>query len=261
MDQIRMPGPDTTGLVYNIQRYNLHDGPGIRTIIFLKGCPLHCPWCANPESQSCLPESMDGETVGYEISAGEAVDRASRDLPFFRRSAGGITISGGEVTAQPDFALAIELEAKRRGIHVTLETACCTDYEIFRRVAAPADVILADIKQMDDARHLAVLGMSNQVILDNIRRSASEKKQIIIRVPVIPGFNSDQKNLRETAAFCKTAGIGEINLLPYHEMGVGKYKKLGRPYTLQAIHPPAKAVLLEQAGKLEQEFGIVIKVL
>lgn len=253
--------PDTKGLIYNIQRYNLHDGPGIRTILFLKGCPLRCLWCANPESQNPFPEQMGDSTVGYELTAREAVDQAARDMAFFKRSGGGLTISGGEATAQPDFTQAVAEEAKARGLHVTIETACAADWNTFQRVTFHADLILADIKLMDGKRHRQAVGSSNRVILENIRCLAAAGKPVIVRVPVIPGYNSDEKNLRETAIFCKESGIREIHWLPYHELGVNKYQKLNRQYQLSHIRPPAKQVLIALAGKLEQELGIEIRVL
>ena len=261
MRENQLPPSEIRGWVYNIQRYNLHDGPGIRTIIFLKGCPLRCPWCANPESQSFEPEMMGDEMIGYEITAKEAVDRAARDIAFFKRSGGGITLSGGEVVAQPDFSQAIVAEAKRRGIHITLETACCTSWETFIRVAENADVVLADIKTMDEQHHLKMVGISNFQILDNIKRYSALGKEIIVRIPVIPGFNDGPKNLWQTAAFCKVAGIREINLLPYHEMGVNKYKKLKKNYQLSGTRPPSKERLEGVASQLGQEFGIDVKVL
>lgn len=250
-----------TGMIYNIQRYNIHDGDGIRTMIFLKGCPLRCPWCSNPESQSFAPQMLGDEMIGYEISAGEAAEIAARDRMFFRRSGGGVTLSGGEIMAQPHFAAELVERLKEMKINVTLETSCFALWEVFWQVAEKADTILADIKTMDSDLHLSVIGQPNEQILENIRRAAEYGKHIIVRVPVIPGFNNDEESLGAIAAFAAGLGIDEVHLLPYHELGKNKYAKLGSLYLMEGVRPPAKEDLAGLAEKLSSDCGIRVRVI
>lgn len=248
-------------MIYNIQRYNIHDGDGIRTMIFLKGCPLRCPWCSNPESQSFAPQMLGDELIGYEISAGEAAEIAARDRMFFRRSGGGVTLSGGEIMAQPHFAAELVERLKEMKINVTLETSCFALWEVFWQVAEKADTILADIKTMDSDLHLSVTGQPNEQILENIRRAASFGKHIIVRVPVIPKFNDGIESLSAIADFAADSGIGEVHLLPYHELGKNKYAKLGRPYLMEGIRPPSREELTCLAEKLSGAYGICVRVI
>ena len=230
-------------------------------MVFFKGCPLRCPWCSNPESQSFAPEMMGGELIGREITAEEAAAKAVRDRAFFARSGGGVTLSGGEVTAQPEFCAELVRLLKAKNVNVTLETSCYARWENFWLCAQNADVILADVKTMDPAKHRKVIGKSNAPILFNVRHAAMLGKSIIVRVPVIPAFNDDDASLEAIAAFTAAAGIGEMHLLPYHELGKGKYDKLGRPYTLGSLRPPAKETLQRTAEALSKKHGICVRVI
>lgn len=248
------------GIVYNIQRFNLHDGPGIRTIVFLKGCPLSCLWCSNPESQSFEPEQMGDEVVGSVMTVDEVIEIAMRDRPFFRRSGGGITLSGGEPTAQPEFALAVLKAAKAAGLHTAIETTCYAPEEDFARIIAETDYILADIKSMDSARHKRLTGVPNELILKNLSAAAKSGRQLVVRVPVMPGLNSSWENLCATAEFCRAHSIPRIELLPYHKLGVGKYEKLNRPYKLPNLKPPDKESLRKVARQLTEKSGVTVVV-
>lgn len=249
------------GMIYNIQRYSLHDGPGIRTIIFLKGCPLECKWCANPESQSFDKEKMGDEIFGYEIDVENVVKKALRDMPFFKRSGGGITISGGEPLAQPEFTKNIIRRCKELGIHVAMETSSFTQFEIYKDVVENLDLLFTDIKHMDSDIHKKYTGVGNEQILYNIKNISKINKDVIIRVPVIPTVNDSIENLNKTIQFAHEAQINEINLLPYHEFGVSKYCKLGRTYELNNIKSLSKDKLRQLVKTIDNKFGINIKVI
>ena len=263
------------GIVFDIQRYSVHDGPGLRTNVFLKGCPLRCGWCANPESQNLQPELMLaahncmtcgqfatpcpvcweragsanlrieelGERpfvcptgaihwVGARRSAGDVMAEVRRDAPFYARR-GGLTLTGGEATMQPAFAEALLRLAQAEGIHTALETSGHTHWSVFERLLPHLDLLLYDIKHVDSEIHRRCTGLGNELILDNLRRIADlPAPELIVRVPVIPGFNADPASLRAIAACVLSLGerVSEINLLPYHTLGKAKYQALGRNY-------------------------------
>lgn len=252
---------EVKGTIFNIQRYSLDDGPGIRTLVFLKGCLLQCLWCANPESQHTEIELMDGNTVGKVVTAGDVLDVVSRDKVFYQRSGGGMTLSGGDPVIQPEFSAALVAEAKKRDIHVTVETAGYQQWELLWKVIENVDLILLDIKIMDSKLHEKYTGVSNDLILDNARKITNMNKQVIARIPIIPGYNDDRNNLTETAMFCKNNGMKAIHLLPYHRLGASKYEKLGREYELEDVLPPLRKGLQLIASKLEDKFEIPVVVI
>ncbi len=254
------PTSKVQGLIYNIQRYSLHDGPGIRTIIFLKGCPLRCKWCSNPESQKMEIETMKSKEIGRIATVGEILDIASRDKVFYEGSNGGITLSGGEALMQPDFAQALVCEAKKRNIHVAIETTAFQRWNVLWKVIEKVDLILLDIKVMDSKLHKQFVGVSNELIIQNARKMAKMNKNIIVRIPIIPGHNDDWNNLANTSKFCKNVGIKKIEFLPYHPLGEGKYEKLNRKYELKGLKPPSKERLRDIALKLQKEFGVDVLV-
>jgi len=263
------------GVIFDIQRYSVHDGPGLRTNIFLKGCPLRCAWCANPESQNLQPELMlaahncmtcgQFETpcpvcwaragsanirieelgarppvcptgaihwVGERRTAGDVMAEVRRDAPFYDRN-GGLTLTGGEATMQPAFAEALLRLAQAEGIHTALETAGHTQWAVFAQLLPHLDLLLYDVKHADSEVHRLHTGLDNTLILDNLQRIASlPAPKVIVRVPVIPGFNADATSLAAIAAFVLSLGqrVSEINLLPYHTLGKAKYRALGRNY-------------------------------
>jgi len=279
--------------ITNIQRYSLHDGPGLRTIIFLKGCPLSCRWCSNPETQGYKPEllyspaqciacgscieaceygaftgkndkiSLDkticincGECaevcptgaasmVGREISVLEAADTLEADAVFFRRSGGGVTISGGEPSQHPAFTNDLILELKRRGIHSAVETCGYAPWESFRETIQNSDLVLFDLKIADPEKHKKGTGTDNELIFSNAER-ISTQLNIIFRIPVIPGYTTERSNLEEIADFIVSLGrkkenndIPELHLLPYHSFGSAKYRSIGKLYELNETLPPS----------------------
>lgn len=264
------------GIVIDIQRYSVHDGPGLRTNVFLKGCPLRCAWCANPESQNLQPElalsahncmacdyfatpctlcwEQAGSAhvrikklserprvcptgaihwIGEQRTAGAVIAEVRRDTPFYAHN-GGLTLTGGEATMQPAFAEALLRLAQAEGIHTALETAGHTQWSVFERLLPHLDLLLYDVKHIDSETHRRYTGLDNALILDNLRRIADlPAPKVIVRVPVIPGFNADTASLSAIVAFVLSLGqrVSEINLLPYHTLGRAKYRALGRDYS------------------------------
>jgi len=274
------------GYIFNIQHYSLHDGPGIRTMIFLKGCPLQCKWCSNPESQKSYPElgynikkciglkecggcirvcphdaiqARDDQKIrivrekcqqcflcvaecpgkalhifGMLRSVDEILKIVEADEAFYSRSGGGITISGGEPFMQADFTIALLREAKRRRINTAIETSGYTDWAIVEKACAYLDTILFDIKSMDDHKHIAFTHVSNEIILNNFTMLCDRFPEIsiIVRTPVIPGFNDSQEAIAAIAKYVQDKPNVRYEKLPYHRLGQPKYEYLGRKYSL-----------------------------
>lgn len=236
----------TTGRIFNIQRFSIHDGPGIRTIVFLKGCPLRCRWCCNPESQEWDHQTIVtagvSKPVGQDVTVGEILDELTRDRVYYNRSGGGgTTLSGGECLWQPDFSAALLQAVKERGISTAIETTGFAKIDVIRRLLPYVDTVLMDIKHTDPQKHKEFTTQDNHLILENARIIAKEAKNLIIRTPVIPTFNDSEAEIRSIAEFAKSLeGVTEMHLLPYHRIGSDKYAGLGRVYTMAHISPPPK---------------------
>ena len=237
---------ETKGRIFNIQRFSIHDGPGVRTIVFLKGCPLRCRWCCNPESQEWHFENMvqSGVTklVGRDVTVREVLEEISRDRVYYRRSGfGGMTLSGGECLWQPDFSEALLKAAKEMGISTAIETTGYADMDVIRRLLPYVDTVLMDIKHTDGEKHKEFTTRDNAKILENARHIAREANCLIVRTPVIPTFNDTENEIGSIAEFAKSLGtVKEMHLLPYHRIGSDKYAGLGRTYTMAHIEPPTK---------------------
>lgn len=248
---------DTKGRIFDIQRYSIHDGPGIRTIVFLKGCVLRCRWCCNPESQEYAIQTMlvpdgsgvkeaDGQlrrkqkTIGEDVTVEEVMETVEQDRAYYRRSGGGLTLSGGESLCQPEFAAALLRVAKERGINTAMESMGCAKYEVIEKVLPWLDYYLMDIKHMNPAKHKEFTGRSNELMIENARKiAASGQTKLSIRVPVIPTFNDTPEEIRDIAQFAGSLpGVERIHLLPYHRLGQDKYDGLGREYMMPDILPP-----------------------
>ena len=238
---------DIKGRIFNIQRFSIHDGPGVRTIIFLKGCPLRCRWCCNHESQEWKTETIVtagvAKTVGQEVTVGEIMEEIQRDRVYYNRSGGGgITLSGGECLWQPRFSLALLQAAKELGISTAIETTGYADMEVIRSMLPYIDTVLMDIKHTDGAKHKAYTTKDNALILENARHIAKEARELIVRTPVIPTFNDTPEEIRSIAEFAVSLGtVKQMHLLPYHRIGSDKYAGLGREYTMAHIKVPEKA--------------------
>jgi len=233
-----------TGRIFDIQRYSIHDGVGIRTIVFFKGCGLRCRWCCNPESQRREIEQMDGRAVGRDVGVGGVMAAVERDRAYYRRSGGGLTLSGGEVLLQADFAAALLRAAQEAGIHTAIETAGMADYSEIVKIMAFVNEFLFDIKHTNTAKHKEFTGRPNDIALANVRQLAEAGAKIIIRVPVIPGFNDTPNEITDIARFAAALpGVNEIHLLPYHRYGEGKYAALNRDYPMQNAASPNNATM------------------
>lgn len=274
-----MPAESPTGLVFDVQRYCVYDGPGIRTGVFLKGCPMRCFWCHNPESQEKVPEirflesrcdgcgecvkvcdpkavrlagktlqwdqaACDGcgrcvdacaegafQRVGEKVSVEQIVERVIADREFFVESDGGVTVSGGEPTAQPEFLLALLAALRAQGIRTAVETAGVFPRDLLRPLAEVTDLFLFDIKHVDDEKHRAGTGTGNRAILENfaalVRMVGTDR--LVPRIPLIPGFNTGEQEIESIAMFLTSTGYrGAAHLMPYHAWAKSKYESLGR---------------------------------
>ncbi len=276
------------GKIFNIQKYSIHDGPGIRNTVFMMGCPLSCWWCHNPESQSlrerlmifpnrcigcmacidacshgaireadgmvitdrnkckncgdcthvCYPgaREMSGETKTVEEVVGEVL----KDRDFFEQSGGGVTFSGGEPLMQTDFLIALLQEMKKHEIHTTVDTSGFVSKKAIEKVSKYTDLFLFDLKHMDSVEHEKYTGVTNNIILDNLKFLHDIGKEIIIRIPIIPGVNNSEEDLKSFRDFIRTLpNIKEVNLLPYHKIGEEKYRRLGMDYKMSDVEEPS----------------------
>ncbi|HDK27324.1 MAG TPA: glycyl-radical enzyme activating protein [Candidatus Atribacteria bacterium] len=279
------------GSIFKIERYRLDDGPGIRTTVFLKGCPLRCYWCSNPESQNIYPEIMYNKSlcikecnecikaclssalkkdeegkvridrqlckrcnkcadvcctkalinVGKNITAEEVLREIKKDIPFYKATGGGVTISGGEPLFQLEFTQEILKGCKEKwGLHTVLDTS---GYGNLGEILNYTDLVLYDIKLIDSVTHKEYTGKSNEIILKNLEEISKKSIPMIVRIPVIPGINDSEKNIVEVVEILKGLQFMHVELLPYHRLGVNKYKMLGREYKLKSTKQPTKTSL------------------
>ncbi len=234
---------NTKGRIFNIQRFSIHDGPGIRTIVFFKGCFMRCAWCCNPESQAYeiqrMMENGKEKTVGQDVTVEEILPELLADKAFYRRSGGGITLSGGEILGQPDFARDLLRACKDYGLHTAVESTANAPFQDIQKILPYLDLFLMDIKHMDSAKHKEYTGASNSLILENAKKLAKSGVELIIRTPVVPTFNDTAEDIRAISKFAASLpGVKEHHLLPYHRLGSDKYDGLGRQYSLKEILPP-----------------------
>lgn len=235
----------TKGRIFDIQRFSIHDGNGIRTIVFLKGCVLRCRWCCNPESQEYAIETMkvagEDKIIGRDVTVAEVMETVEKDRAFYYRSGGGLTLSGGESLCQPEFARDLLRAAKETGIPTAMESMGCAGYEAIESILPYLDQYLLDIKHMNPEKHKEYTGRSNELMLENAKKiAASGQTQLSIRVPVIPGFNDTKEEIRAIARFAAELGdVYKIHLLPYHRLGQDKYEGLGREYAMKGVLPPS----------------------
>jgi pyruvate formate lyase activating enzyme len=302
---------EPTGLVTDFQRFSINDGPGIRTIVFLKGCPLHCVWCSNPETVFARPEimmiphncigcgrcvevcpekcirSVEGmvhaidrdrcllpdcgkcqqacyanaiNISGRYLTVSEVMEVLERDREFYERTGGGVTFSGGEPFAQPGFLRELARAAKARNLHTAVETCGFVTWETVRSVLDFMDLVLYDIKHMDPESHIQGTGVTNELILENLKRINTAGKSIRVRLPLVPGFNDSEENIRATAAFIAgLSNLEALDILPYHRMGEPKWGQLDRSYALHGVGPHTKEQL-EKLLAIAREYGIEVTI-
>ena len=246
----------TEGRVLRIAKGSIHDGDGLRTVVFLKGCPLRCIWCASPESQ----EVEYSHGYGQNMTAEEVFGEISKEEIFYFHSGGGVTISGGEPLMQPDFSLALIRQCKKVGINTAIETSAYGDYSAVEKLLPQLDVIYVDLKLMDEQLHIKQTGVSNKTVLENLRRLAAGEFQgkLRVRIPLVPSINMDNDNMedgqiRAAAEFCQSlAKLDFVEFLPYHRLGVDTYRKLGREFLMGDIMPPGKEAV-ERAKRAFRE--------
>jgi len=298
----------TKGIVFDIKKFSIHDGPGIRTTVFFKGCPLSCWWCHNPESQVLEPElvfwesrcircgtclevceqgaiswhgdvvSTDGqkctlcgdcaelcyaearEIAGREMTVAQVMEEIERDIPFYDESGGGVTFSGGEPLLQQDFLLALLRACKEKEIHTALDTCGFAPWETLDSMREYVDLFLYDLKLMDDAKHRKFTGVSNEFILGNLQALSQRRHNIFLRVPLIPGINDDDENIRQIGAFAAALPhLNRVDILPYHHAAVEKYKRLNKVYELPETRPPSDKRMAEIVQIL-RGFGLEVKI-
>lgn len=252
------------GRIFDIQKFSVHDGPGIRTIVFLKGCALRCRWCCNPESQSFDIQTMHiggkEKIVGRDVTVGEVMEEVLKDSVYFRRSGGGLTLSGGEALLQPDFAAALLESAHENGLNTAIESTGFADYGAIEKILPHLDLYLMDIKHMNSEKHKAFTTQPNERILENAKKIAKNANKLIIRVPVIPGFNDTEAEIGDIADFAASLdNVREIHLLPYHRLGADKYDNLGREYTLKDILPPSEEKM-EILKRTAEKRGLICQI-
>lgn len=238
--------------LFNIQKFCLHDGPGIRTTVFFKGCNLRCAWCANPESQAMAPEEMGGKPVGRAYTLEEVLEETCKDKPFYDQSGGGVTLSGGEPLMQADFACALCDALHAQGVSVGIETAALADTGAFERVLGKLDFAQIDLKHWDEEKHRLGTGVGNAQILNNLRLALASSLPVIVRIPVIPGFNDSPADARAFGDLLAGLGAREVQLMPFHQLGELKYSDLGRPYAYGGVPQLHEEGLSAFAGALTE---------
>lgn len=240
------------GILFDIKRFAVHDGPGIRTTVFLKGCPLKCLWCHNPESiapqpctverVSCIGEQTfrNNEVVGEQKSVEEVMAILEKEWIFMDESGGGVTFSGGEPLFQHEFLAELLTACKKRGIHTAVDTCGFASPEVLLKIAPLTDLFLYDLKMIDSERHQFFTGVPNRVILDNLKELVNRKSKVRIRIPVIPEVNDTEDNISETIALLKSLNgtIEGVDLLPFHATAIGKYKRFEINYNMNKTRKP-----------------------
>lgn len=258
---------EETGRIFDIQKYSIHDGPGIRTIVFLKGCPLRCRWCCNPESQSSAIQTMQlpgrkPQTVGRDVTVREVMKEVEKDRVYYRRSGGGLTLSGGECLLQPEFSAALLRAARETGINTAIESTGFAPYEKIEKLLPYLDYYLMDIKHINSEKHKQYTGQPNERILENAYRIASSgRTELIIRVPVVEPFNGSVEEISAIAAFAaRLPGVRAMHLLPYHRLGQDKYEGLGRTYLLPDLLPPTREKMQQLLKVAREASGLDVRI-
>ena len=228
------------GTLFNVWKFATKDGPGIRTVVALKGCPLRCVWCHSPESWSyAIEKYSNGETVGWKTPPEKIVEDVLRDKPFYDSSGGGLTLSGGEALAQPDFCREILRLSKAAGLHTAIETSGYAPLKVVESMEPFVDLWLYDIKLLDPATCLKYTGRPLAPVVDNIRHLSAAKRRIVMRCPMIPGINDDVAELKARGALAdELDAVQAIDVLPYVPYGIDKAQRLGLKVYEAPLPPP-----------------------
>ena len=290
--------PPKKAVVLRVEKTSIHDGAGLRTVVFLKGCPLNCRWCSTPEGQSgaielglsrhrcddcgicvdvcpegCFSTDIDGscrldphkctyclacveacphsavQVYGQEMTDRQVIELISRDEIFYFHSGGGVTISGGECLTQAEFVQSVLKECRTRGINTAMETSLFAPWQAVALVLPHLDALYVDIKHSDSRTHREITGCGNERIWDNLVHidELDQHIPVVIRIPLIPGINDSDANLRNTLERVSSLKkVRSIELLPYHRLGVATYADLGREYALKDLQPPSPDYLSER---------------
>jgi len=253
----------TKGMVLRIERSSIHDGDGMRTVVFLKGCPLRCQWCSTPESQAFQVETtVDGsQSYGKEMTVADVMKEVRKDTAFYFISGGGMTLSGGELLAQPDFSFALLKAATMEGISTAVETSFFGKEETIAAMVPYVDTFYVDLKAVTPSLHKTYCGADNRLILHNIKFLDSQKGafRLILRTPLIPGVNDSEEELHKIGTFCQSLNrLVHLQLLPYHALGSVTYKKLGRDYLMKSVKTPTPD-RMNRCRKILQTYDITVQ--
>ena len=291
------------GLISDIQRFSVHDGPGIRTTVFMKGCQLECWWCQNPECLNPYPELMTRDikcmtcgncanscpvnAIAIDKDKGRIIDRGKcnrcfecvdicptkaltkagnymtleevikeieKDEIFYSKSNGGVTVSGGEPLSQALFTHNMLEICKQRGFHTALDTSGYSPWPTFKRVLKHVDLVLYDLKHMDPKLHEKATGESNEFIISNLRK-VSVSKETWLRIPLVPGYNDTKENPEKVGKLGREIGVARVSILPFHKLGEGKYKQIGKQHSLGETNIPSRDQL-QEIQKFLEGFGL-----
>lgn len=262
------------GLIFNIKKYSIHDGPGIRVTFFMKGCPLVCQWCHNPEGISPKPEIINKinkvgqrefiskEVAGRYYSPENIVEILEKERVFIDQSGGGVTFSGGEPLLQTEFLLETLRLCKSKGYHTAVDTSGYALLKDINSIMPYTDLFLFDIKHLDNEEHIRLTGVSNIQILSNLGLVLASGKEVMIRIPVIPGYNDDPDHMERLKFYIsgiKTPALKKICLLPYHKTGSSKYESLKIHYRIGDVTPPSNEKMKELKFFF-QESGVNVRI-
>ena len=261
------------GILFNIKRYAIHDGPGIRVTYFMKGCPLACRWCHNPEGISPAIETVQRidkigdrefkltEQVGKEYSVSELLSLAGRERVFIDESGGGVTFSGGEPLSQPEFLVEALGAFRDEGIHTAVDTSGFASWKSIESIIPLTDLFLYDLKHIDNEEHKRLTGVGNELIINNLQKIAGKGKIVHVRVPLIPGINDGREHIARLVDFISSLNadsIKEIDLLPYHKIGSSKYKRFNMEYMMEGVEQPSQETMNRVSESLKST-GIKVK--
>ncbi len=291
---------DSQQIVFDVKRFAIHDGPGIRTTVYLKGCPLCCPWCHNPEGQSADPEiifwenrciqcdnclqvcsqgavlhSADCEVcgrcvlvcptgaremIGRQVTISQVMAEIERDIVFYDESGGGVTFSGGEPLCQPEFLTALLQACKERDIHTAVDTTGFGPTVLLTAISPNVDLFLYDLKLMDEAAHRQLTGVSNRLILENLRALDERNANVIVRIPIIPGITDQDRNITQIGRFVSSlACVQRVDVLPYNPASREKHRRLGRVYPLNDSRPLPEGRMEQIAANLNS-LGLTVRI-